>query len=168
MSDLIGYMGGPRDIQQAKADAESAAEKAIEAAGRVDTAIDAANKAAENANTATEETYIAKSGAEAAAAEADAARDNANNAAQNAIEKKRKRHGQQEREATAAAEEARQYVLGDISEKTVTFDKISAYENITSGENLKTMFGKIEKQIAGVHDASAIGDGAIGFEKIIK
>lgn len=165
MSDLIGYMGGPRDIQQAKADAESAAEKAIEAAGRVDTAIDAANKAAENANTATEETYIAKSGAEAAAAEADAARDNANNAAQNAIEKAEEARAAGE-EATAAAEEARQYVLGDISEKTVTFDKISAYENITSGENLKTMFGKIEKQIAGVHDASAIGDGAIGFEKL--
>lgn len=165
MSDLIGYMGGPRDIQQAKANAESAAEKAIEAANKVDTAIDAANKAAENANIATEETYIAKREAEEAAAEADNARDNANNAAQNALEKAEEARAAGE-DATAAAEEARQYVLGDISEKTVIFDKMSAYENITSGENLKTMFGKIEKQIAGVHDASAIGDGAIGFEKL--
>lgn len=47
--------------------------------------------------------------------------------------------------ANAAAQAAEQYVLGDISSKTVTFTEASGRVNIASNESTATMFGKIKK-----------------------
>ena len=61
----------------------------------------------------------------------------ANIAAQGADEAKQ--------EALDAAEEAKFYVLGDISSKTVTFSEASSRGNINTGESTATLFGKIKK-----------------------
>ena len=47
--------------------------------------------------------------------------------------------------ANDAAEEAKSYVLGDISSKTVTFSEASSRVNIASDESTATLFGKIKK-----------------------
>lgn len=47
--------------------------------------------------------------------------------------------------ANAAAEEAKKYVLGDISNKSAKFEKSAERENIVSGETLAVILGKIEK-----------------------
>lgn len=47
--------------------------------------------------------------------------------------------------ANDAAEEAKSYVLGDISSKTVTFLEASSRVNIASDESTATLFGKIKK-----------------------
>lgn len=47
--------------------------------------------------------------------------------------------------ANAAAEAASAYILGDISNKTVTFSEADARENLSTGESTATLFGKIKK-----------------------
>ena len=47
--------------------------------------------------------------------------------------------------ANAAAEAARDYVLGDISEKTITFTEATERVDLESGESMATLFGKIKK-----------------------
>lgn len=76
------------------------------------------------------EAETATSNAETAATAANAAAQEADEATQEALD---------------AAEEARSYVLGDISDKTVTFSEASARENINTGESTATLFGKIKK-----------------------
>lgn len=75
--------------------------------------------------------------ADTAISQAQTATSAANTAAQGADEAK-----QEALEAAAAAES---YVLGDISDKTVTFSEASARANIDTGESTSTLFGKIKK-----------------------
>lgn len=48
--------------------------------------------------------------------------------------------------ANTAAQKAESYVLGDISDKTVTFTQASADTDIASGDKASTLFGKILKR----------------------
>lgn len=50
--------------------------------------------------------------------------------------------------ANTVAEEARQIVIGDISNKSVTFTEASAVSSLTSGETLATLFGKLQALIS--------------------
>lgn len=56
--------------------------------------------------------------------------------------------------ANAAAEAAGAYVLGDISDKTVTFAEASERANVESGESAATLFGKVKKWFSGLKDAA--------------
>ncbi len=56
--------------------------------------------------------------------------------------------------ANAAAEAAGAYVLGDISNKTVTFTEAETRENLASGESTATLFGKIKKWFADLKEAA--------------
>lgn len=47
--------------------------------------------------------------------------------------------------ANNAADRAMELVYGNLSEKTVTFTEATTRGNISSGENLSTLFGKIQK-----------------------
>lgn len=78
--------------------------------------------------------------ADTAISQAQTATSAANTAAQGADEAKR--------EALEAAAAAESYVLGDISNKTVTFQEASARANINTGESTATLFGKIKKWLA--------------------
>lgn len=75
--------------------------------------------------------------ADTAISQAQTATSAANIAAQGADEAKQ--------EALDAAEEAKSYVLGDISNKTVSFSEASTRGNINTGESTATLFGKIKK-----------------------
>lgn len=75
--------------------------------------------------------------ADTAIFQAQSATSAANTAAQGADEAKQ--------EALDAAEEAKSYVLGDISNKTVSFSEASTRGNINTGESTSTLFGKIKK-----------------------
>lgn len=75
--------------------------------------------------------------ADTAISQAQSATSAANTAAQGADEAKQ--------EALDAAEEAKSYVLGDISNKTVSFSEASTRGNINTGESTSTLFGKIKK-----------------------
>ena len=56
--------------------------------------------------------------------------------------------------ADTAAQEARSYVLGDISNKTVTFTEAANRETIQSTESTATLFGKIKKWFSDIRDAA--------------
>ena len=56
--------------------------------------------------------------------------------------------------ANAAAQEAQSYVLGDISNKTVTFTEAETQEAIQSNESTATLFGKIKKWLSNLKDAA--------------
>ena len=56
--------------------------------------------------------------------------------------------------ANAAAQEAQSYVLGDISDKTVTFTEAETQEAIQSNESTATLFGKIKKWLSNLKDAA--------------
>lgn len=75
--------------------------------------------------------------ADTAISQAQTATSAANTAAQEANEAKQ--------EALDAAEAAESYILGDISNKTVTFSEASTRGNINTGESTSTLFGKIKK-----------------------
>lgn len=47
--------------------------------------------------------------------------------------------------AMSAAEAAEGYVLGDVSGKTVAFTEAASRNNVSTGESLATLFGKIKK-----------------------
>lgn len=75
----------------------------------------------------------AANNADAKAELADSASQKANNMAAN---------------AKAAAEEAKKYVLGDISNKTVEFTTASIDAEMISGESLRILLGKIDKRFS--------------------
>lgn len=56
--------------------------------------------------------------------------------------------------ANEAAEKAEAAVLGDVSDKTVTFETAGVVENIESGESLAILFGKIRKVLLEVRDGA--------------
>lgn len=59
--------------------------------------------------------------------------------------------------AKKAAEEARKYVLGDISSKTATFSQSAKRENIKTGEDINTLFGKIQKYFSDIKNIAFSG-----------
>lgn len=59
--------------------------------------------------------------------------------------------------ANTAAEAAGAYVLGDISDKTVTFNQALTRENINSNENTATLFGKIQKWLSDLKTVAFTG-----------
>ena len=59
--------------------------------------------------------------------------------------------------ANEAAEEARQYILGDISGKTVSFTQATSRVEILSGESLATITGKIKKWFADLASVAFTG-----------
>lgn len=56
--------------------------------------------------------------------------------------------------ANEAAEAAGAYIMGDISDKTVTFSATDTRENIASGEKTTSLFGKIQKWFADLKEAA--------------
>lgn len=92
----------------------------------------AVNQAIDDADAATDTATSAAQTAQTAAQTATTAADNAN----------------------AAAQEAQSYVLGDISDKTVTFTEAATQEAIQSNESTATLFGKIKKWLSNLKDAA--------------
>lgn len=136
------------EARAAISDTEAATELAARKAQAAQTAANSANTAADNANakasaceTATQKALTAASSAAGAAQEADASKqacDTATEAAQDATQ-----------EALEAAETAKEYVLGDISNKTVTFAEQDG--DLISGDDLATLMGKTKKKLDGLN-----------------
>lgn len=110
--------------------AETAAKSANDAAGSVEAAKTAALEAAELATAEAGKATTAASNANSKASAANTAAGKANTAADR---------------AEKAAEHAEGLVLGDISEKTVTFEMASERAGVQSGDSLAVAFGKLAK-----------------------
>lgn len=113
--------------------AETAAKSANDAAGSVEAAKNAALEAAELATAEAGKATTAASNANSKASAANTAAEKANTAADR---------------AEKAAEHAEGLVLGDISEKTVTFEMASQRAGVESGDSLAIAFGKLAKYCA--------------------
>ena len=113
--------------------AETAAKSANDAAGSVEAAKNAALEAAELATAEAGKATTAASNANSKASAANTAAEKANTAADR---------------AEKAAEHAEGLVLGDISEKTVTFEMASQRAGVESGDSLAVAFGKLAKYCA--------------------
>ena len=113
--------------------ADAAAKSANDAAGTVEAAKTAALEAAELATSEAGKATAAASNANSKASAANTAAGKANTAAER---------------AEKAAEHAEGLVLGDISEKTVTFEMASQRAGVESGDTLAVAFGKLAKYCA--------------------
>lgn len=113
--------------------AESAAKSAIDAAESADTAKAEALEAAETATAEAGKATKAASNANGKAEAANTAAGKANTAADR---------------AEKAAEHAEGLVLGDISEKTVTFEMAAERAGVEAGDSLAVAFGKLAKYCA--------------------
>lgn len=97
--------------------------------------LQAVNEAIDDADAATSTATSAAQTAQTAAQTATTAADNAN----------------------AAAQEAQSYVLGDISDKTVTFETATNRADIQTAESTSTLFGKIKKWLSDLGTAAFQG-----------